>query len=110
MIKAIPYILTNGYEPYKEFLLTNFNINCFHLDNVQITSDNKLTIYGMVHKLLPITTLNDFVNNIWQLDIEMYWNEEVEKMFEPKHLLESGEIKKHYWNLLHGIEKSHELL
>ena len=113
MIKATPYIHTNGYKIYKEFLLKDFNINYFKLDNVQITltSHTELTVDGLTHRiLLPIKTLNDFVNNIHQLNIMMYWSDEVEAMFEPKHLIKTDEIKLHYWNLLHGIEKSFELL
>ena len=113
MIQAIPYILTNGYEPYKKFLLRDFDEKYFDLNNVQIrlASDSEITVNGLIHKLpLYVRTVNDFVNNVWQINVKMYWNEEVEAMFEPKTILETSEIKLHYWNLLHGIEKSHELL
>jgi len=113
MIRAVPYIYTNGYEPYKQFLLKGFNIEYFCLeDNEPFTLVNQeLTINNRtMFKLLDIVTVNDFVNNTYQLGIEIFWNNDVEIMFEPKHIIETDKIKLHYWNLLHGIEKSHELL
>jgi len=106
MIRAVPYILTNNYKKYKDFLLEDFDVIYFRCDEVYDIVD----IVHNVSDRIPIKTNNDFVNSVWQLEFVIYWTEEAENMFEPKHLLECGEIEKYYWNLLHGIEKSHELL
>lgn len=111
MIRATPYIYTNKSESYKKFLLGDFNVDYFCLEDGSFDlTDNVLNINSTKYTLLPIRTLNDFVNSLWQLDIVMLWTDEVQKRFEPKDLLETDKIKNHYWNLLHSIEKSHELL
>jgi hypothetical protein len=57
---------------------------------------------------LPIT-INDFINDMYRYEVQLYWSDYIEKMFEPKDYLNKDEIYNYYTNLLNRMGKSQEL-
>jgi hypothetical protein len=55
-------------------------------------------------------TLNDFINDMDRFGVQLYWNENIDKQFEPKEYLHKDEIRAYFVTLLTKMCKSHELL
>ena len=58
---------------------------------------------------IPLT-INDFIDDMFRFGIQLYWNNKIDSMFEPKEYLHVDEIKGYFEELLGKMDKSHELL
>jgi len=58
---------------------------------------------------LPLT-INEFVNDMYRCNVQLYWTEWIEDNFEPKDYLNRNEIRDYFIKLLTKMDKSHELL
>lgn len=58
---------------------------------------------------LPIS-LNEFVEDMFRFNIELFWSKWVDENFEPKQYLNADDIKKYWIGLLEKLDKSQELL
>jgi hypothetical protein len=85
-------------------------------------NDNKIILefYSNIYKLKKVDdnityqmnlppTINDFINDMYRYDVQLYWSDYVEKIFEPKDYINKDEIYNYYANLLNKIGKSQEL-
>jgi len=55
-------------------------------------------------------TINDFINDMYKCNVQLYWSEWIHENFEPKDYLHKDEIREYFVNLLSRMGKSHELL
>jgi len=63
-----------------------------------------------LQRTLPVPlTLNDFINDMFRNNVQLYWNEMILDTFEPKEFLNCDDIQSYFINLLNKIDKSHEL-
>lgn len=135
MIKVTPFINTTGSTKFKEFLEHKFTIDMLSHNNENkifdnwyddsgklINNDNITLVFYPEHYIidkndannttciipLPIT-INDFINDMYRFNINIYWNDIIDEMFEPKEYLHVDEIYNYYKNLLNKLNKSHEL-
>jgi len=58
---------------------------------------------------LPFT-INDFINDLYRCNVQLYWTEWIHENFEPKDYIHRDEIREYFVNLLKRMDKSHELL
>ncbi len=135
MIKVTPFINTTGSTKFKEFLEHKFTIDMLSHNNENkifdnwyddsgklINNDNITLVFYPEHYIidkndannttciipLPIT-INDFINDMYRFNINIYWNDIIDEMFEPNEYLHVDEIYNYYKNLLTKLNKSHEL-
>ena len=90
------YILTNQDYIVLEFHPTLYNI-------IYPKTGNKFSMP------LPIT-INDFINDMHSVNVQLYWSDIIDEMFEPKEYLDKDEIREYFERLLTIMEKSYELL
>lgn len=140
MIKAVPYIQTQGREKFKKFIQSPFSFDM--LFPVKTKSTQKLfeewhgkdmmkwqkfsnddgvvlevyvdtydvKIKTKSHKLTLPNTIDDFINDMTKLDVEINWTSWIDENFEPKEYLHADKIKTYFEDLLGKMGKSHELL
>lgn len=85
----------------KKTILT-FNSNNF----LEITTfDDK----SYVNIKTPFT-IGEFITLLHMLNIHLYWSDWIEENFEPKDFLPRTRIEDYYADLLHIMDKDHELL
>jgi len=58
---------------------------------------------------LPLT-INDFINDMYRDNVQLYYTEWIHENFEPKDYLHKDEIRMYFVDLLSRMDKSHELL
>ena len=137
MIKTTKYSNTSGNEKFKIFLNKKFNFNMLnptstdHLfDGWMINGTSGYTTeecsveifstYYSIKKNISVddityllsipNTIDDFINDMDRFNIQLYWNNKIDLIFEPKDYLHVDNIKDYYVNLLSKINKSHELI
>jgi len=139
MIKAVPFIETIGSDKFKEFMLQPFklsmlcevndtdkpiftqwrykNMGSWHKfindDDIVleffpdyydvIVKKNKKTIMSLPQ------TLDDFVCDMKRYNVQLFWGDIIDLLFEPKDYLNKDEISSYFVNLLAQIDKSNEL-
>lgn len=136
MIKVTRLIETTGTELFKEFLQSEFNFSllvgenayfdCWREKNMghwikYVNDDNiVLEVYSETYKIkkpkqttsieiiIP-KTINDFIEDMHKYGVDVYWDNIIDDMFEPKDYLNKHEIKNYYKNLLEKLDKSKEI-
>lgn len=53
--------------------------------------------------------INDFINDMYRYNVELYWSNWVDENFEPKDFLHKDDIKQYYVDLLEKLGKGFEL-
>ncbi len=91
----------------------------------RFTNENKIILefyptYYTLKKNKPIDsikymmsipeTINEFINDMYRFDVQLYWTKWIDENFEPKEYLHVNEIKNYFTDLLGKMGKSHELL
>ncbi|MFW6219412.1 MAG: hypothetical protein ACOC33_00960 [bacterium] len=127
------YIETFGTKNFKDFLLSPFILDdivkYFHgwkrKEMVNWVTykhnDYQIDVYSGEYEILnnitrkkykiPIPkTINDFINDMYRLDINLEWGMWIEKKFKPKDFLEEKQIVEYYKDLLKKLNKEHELI
>ena len=140
MIEVTPYIQTLGREKFKEFILTPFSFDMlFPLKDKttqklfedwrgkvmgswdKFSNDDgvELEVYigtyiiktkNNSHTLLLPRTIDDFINDMSQYKIDIYWMPWIDENFEPKDYLHADKVKAYFEDLLAKMGKSEELL
>ena len=54
-------------------------------------------------------TIDMFINHMDMFGIQLYYNDIIDELFEPKEYLHKDEIKQYFIDLLGKLDKSHEL-
>lgn len=139
MNDIVPYIKTLGTENFRNFLSTSFHYRMlFNVDNnskyikifdkwdivssdkkifktndnikIQFCDDYYFISVDIKQYTLPIPeTINDFINDMFRLNIKIYWSKWVDENFEPKDYLPQYLIKEYYRELLNDMNKGYEL-
>ena len=90
---------------------------------IKFTNDNNIILefypaqYTVIHPKstakytmgLP-NTINDFINDMYRCNVQLYWTNWIDNNFEPKDYLHKDEIREYFIDLLSRMGKSHELL
>ena len=134
--RVVQFINTNGDEEFKKFLLSPFHLNYIYKisnDNEMLPifngwfgknmvnwfkfkSDNGHVLefypeyykYNNIEILIP-NTINDFIEDSYRYNFELYWNDLIDELFEPKQYLAKNDIPKYFQVLLEKMGKSFEL-
>ena len=90
---------------------------------IRFTNDDNIVLefypnhYCAVHPkstakyMMPLPlTLNEFINDMYRCNVQLYWSDWIEDNFDPKDYLHKDEIRDYFFNLLSRMGKSHELL
>lgn len=139
MIKVVTYFKTKGTEKFKDFLSTPFNFNilgksnqtddtqvvfngwtvkkhstCTFYSNGEVTLEIFETYYnirkvGSIIKLYLPETINDFINTMYLHEIDIFWEDWIDIVYEPKDYLAQGDIEQYYADLLNRMNKGFEL-
>ena len=132
MIKVSPYIETVGAEKFKNFILQPFSVESMaYFDGwrgkdmgtwhkftneegvvLEFYSDIYITKISKrnIQQTTPIPlTINDFINDMKRHNVQLYWNESILDILEPKEFLHKDEIRKYFADLLTKMEKGYEL-
>ena len=62
------------------------------------------------HTLPLPKDINDFINDMYRFEVQLFWTEFIDENYEPKDYLKKEEIENYYKDLLKKMGKSHELL
>lgn len=65
---------------------------------------------GKPNQLKTPKTIDEFIDDMIRFDVPIYWNDWVDKNFEPKDYMRFDEIKPYFTDLLNRMGKGHELL
>lgn len=139
MFKATPYIQTIGNDRYKELILQSFdynqlgiidNANCQILFDgwkgknmgnwMKYTNEDKITLefYSETYTInkkgkiwtFPLPkTVDDFINDMFRVDVQIYWNAWIDERFEPKDFMRTDEISDYFTKLLIKMGKIEDL-
>lgn len=133
--RVVQYINTNGDDDFKNFLQSPFHINLLFKitdDNIEPifegwrgknmlnwfkfrnSSDNVLEFYPEYYKFNGIEisipkTINEFIEDSYRHSFDLFWNDLIDSMFEPKQYLSKSDIPKYFTKLLEQLDKSFEL-
>lgn len=135
MNKVVPFIDTIGSEKFKTFIEQSFSINVLNSDEMlfggwrrkdmggwyKFTNDEKIVLEfypnhyiinmrGIMSTIPLPKTLNEFINDMYKYNVQIYWCDRMLDLFEPKDFLHKNEIKTYFMELLKKMGKSHELL
>jgi hypothetical protein len=70
----------------------------------------KATPSSIKYMLSIPKTIDDFINDMYRFNVELYWTNWIDENLEPKDYLHVDKIKDYYADLLGKMGKSHELL
>ena len=70
----------------------------------------KNTPNSITYMLSIPKTIDEFINDMYRFEIELYWTQYIDFNFEPKEYLKTTEIKTYFTELLNKMGKSNELL
>ena len=140
MIKIVQYKDTLCSMKFKKFIDSDFSINLLTqtkyeinvifvgwsrnnlIEHMAFTNENNdmLTFHtthyeicrtGQLNHRLPLPqTINDFINDMFRFKVDLYWDDIIDEMFEPKEYLHMNNIHQYYTDLLSKMNKSYELL
>lgn len=137
LFKVVPYSMTRGCNQYKNYVDSPFSHNLLesisdngifdgwkYKDLVSwsryTNEDNVMLEFYIDYYVikvknnefrLPIpNTINEFIIDMYRLNINLYWLNKINWMFEPKDVLCTQDIKEYYVNILAKMEKSFELI
>ena len=65
---------------------------------------------SLSHTLPLPKDINDFINDMYRFEVQLFWTEFIDENYEPKDYLKKEEIENYYKDLLKKMGKSHELL
>jgi hypothetical protein len=74
-------------------------------------TEYNLIVPKMGKKVFPFPeTLNEFISDMKRYNVQLFWDDIIDLMFEPKDYLNKNEISAYFANLLAQLDKSNELL
>jgi hypothetical protein len=132
-MRVVPFIETIGSEKFKTFLNQSFSVDMLNSEEkifdgwrrkdmggwYKFTNDSRVVLefypqhYNIVGTMSTIPypkTLNDFINDMYRYNVQLYWCDRMLDFLEPKDFLHKNEIKNYFVELLKKMGKSHELL
>lgn len=71
----------------------------------------EIIIKNKANQQFPLPdTINDFINDMYRLNVVLYWSNWIDERFEPKEYLSKEGVENYFKDLLKKMDKSHELM
>ena len=136
MIKVTKYSDTKGTKKFKDFISEKFDIEMLNPENDkrlfdgwsfekhnnyhEIINDSAQLEFHDNYYVIKIknvpdiiasfpATIEEFINDMARFGVELYWNDWIDKIMDPKDYLYPEKIKLYYETILKDEGKSHEL-